>query len=273
LSCRYCRQPLEVSAINDDKNILILRKDLHHLFDMRRFAFVPKQFGTSEPVELVMHVLLPLGSPDIVGLYHNRCTQPIRGVSVECLFAHFAWALFTDEHMPFLGSDLKYAVRLWDKDEGKAETRTLGGLEVRSIAHVFEPIRSQSRSVSPKKRSHSTQGGHRDKNSYDDNDDDGDSVDEILDEPSRGRPRKRSWEALGHDDEQVPSLSCSFASGTDSSLASSTGSRVSHSLTLDAVDTAPLLISAGDSIDKQRPQKRIHVEEKPGEATQVDING
>ncbi|KAK3935961.1 hypothetical protein QBC46DRAFT_346059 [Diplogelasinospora grovesii] len=67
--------------------------DDFHIFDARRFTFVPKRFGacTSESAELVTHVLLPSGSPELVGLYHNRSPQPLRGISVECLFARFAY--------------------------------------------------------------------------------------------------------------------------------------------------------------------------------------
>ncbi|AEO62005.1 hypothetical protein MYCTH_2312885 [Thermothelomyces thermophilus ATCC 42464] len=208
---RYCRRPLEVAAINDDKNMLILRKDLHHLFDARRFTFVPKQFGayTSESFQLVTHVLLPSGSPELVGLYHNRLPQPIRGISVECLFARFAWCIFTDEHMPFFLSELEYVVRLWDKARGETETRTLRGLDVRSSAQVFESARSQNRSVSPKKRSLSTQGDGRldSGDGYWSDDDDRTSDDDEcgwLGEPPRGRRRKRSWEGLERDDGQVP---------------------------------------------------------------------
>ena len=73
------------------------------LFDAWRFTFVPKRFGTCAPesAELVTHVLLPSGSSEFVGLYHNRSPGLIRGISVECLFAHFAWSLSTDEHIPF----------------------------------------------------------------------------------------------------------------------------------------------------------------------------
>lgn len=268
--CRYCRRPLEVSAINDDKNILVLRKDLHHLFDSRRFTFVPKRFRAcaSEPAELVTHVLLPSGSPEFVGLYHNRSPQLIRGISVECLFARFAWSLFTDEHIPFLQSDLKYTVRLWDKANGEAETQTLRGLDVRSSAQVFDSTRSQSRSVSPKKRSLLIQDGGRadDSDGYlsDDGDSTGDEHDrDSWDESPRGRPRKRRWETLGHDAE-VPSLSASLASTTQSSLVSGLDRQVSQPLTPKLEDTTTSLASsADDTTGGQKPPKRIHIEE-PG---------
>jgi hypothetical protein len=272
VGCRYCRLPLEVSAINDDKNILILRKDLHHLFDARRFTFVPKRFGTytsgSAP-ELVTHVLLPSGSPELVGLYHNRSPQPIHGISIECLFARFAWSLFTDEHIPFFDSDLEYTVRLWDKAKGEAETQALRGLDVGSIAQVFESARSQSRSVSPKKRSLSTYGGAQHDGDDDYSSDDEDIIDNEdscygWDELPRGRPRKRSREIWELDDGQVPSLSGSFASATQSSLGTRPGRRVSQPLTPEEGDTAAPLESDGKTAEDQRPQKRIRLGKQPG---------
>ncbi|KAK0655297.1 hypothetical protein B0T16DRAFT_341490 [Cercophora newfieldiana] len=179
---RYCRRPQQVSAINDDKNILILRKDLHRLFDARRFTFVPKRFGTltSESAELVTHVLLPSGSPEFMGLYHNRLPQPIRGISVEFLFARFAWSLFTDQNFPFFGSDIEYAVRLWDDAKGEAETQVLSGLDVGSRAQVSDSTRSQSR------RDDGGDGYWSDDGDIFGDDHDSDS----WDDPPRGRTRK-----------------------------------------------------------------------------------
>jgi hypothetical protein len=159
-------------------------------------------------------------------------------------------------------------VRLWDKAKGEAETQTLRGLDVRSIAQLFESTRSQSRSVSPKKRSLSTQGGGRvdggDGYLSDYGDGTSDEHDrDRWDEPPRGRSRKRSWETLGREDGQVPSLSRSFASGTQSSLSSRRSRRVLQPLTPKGVAvTSPA--SAGDTTGGQRPPKRIHCEDNPG---------
>ncbi|KAK3367396.1 hypothetical protein B0T24DRAFT_635758 [Lasiosphaeria ovina] len=274
---RYCRRPLEVSAINDDKNILVLRKDLHHLFDARRFTFVPKRFGAcaSEHAQVVTHVLLPSGSPEFVGLYHNRSPQLICGISVECLFARFAWSIFTDEHIPFFQSDLEYTVRLWDKAKGEAEIQTLRGLDVRSSAQVFEATRSHSRSVSPKKRSLPAQGGGGVEDGDGDWPDDGDGTNvkhdhDGWDEPPRGRSRKRRWEAVGRDGE-VPGLS-PFASTTQSSLASGRGRQISQPQTpKEGNNTAASQASASDTSRSQKAPKRIHVEEPDVESPRRPI--
>ncbi|OAA66551.1 hypothetical protein SPI_01127 [Niveomyces insectorum RCEF 264] len=253
----YCRRPLEVSAINDDKNILVLRKDIHHLFNTRRFTFVPKRFSTSasEAAKLVTHVLLPSGSPELIGLYHNRLPQPIYGISVECLLARFAWSIFTDEHIPFFQSDSEYTVLLWNNIKGEAETRTLKGLDVGSITRIFESTRTQSRSVNPKKRSRSTydstQGDSCDDCSSDEDDitsdDDGDRDRLPRDYPPRGRSLKRVW-----DDDHVPSVSSSFTSATQSSIAGVPTRLASQPPTPKQAGT---VASPG-----RRPQKRMHVQ-------------
>ncbi len=227
---------------------------------------MPKRFGTCAPesAELVTHVLLPSGSPEFVGLYHNRSPQLIRGISIECLFARFAWSLFTDEHIPFFQSDLEYTVRLWDKAKGEAENQTLRGLDVRSSAQVFESTRPQSRSVSPKKRSLPTQGGGVDGGDgdwSDDGDSTGDEHDrDSWDEPPRGRSRKRRWEALERDGE-VQSLSASFASTTQSRIASGQSRQASQPLTPKEGENTASLASAGDTTGSQKAPKRIHIEE------------
>lgn len=195
-------------------------------------------------------MLLPSGSPELIGLYHNRLTQPICGISVEFLLARFAWSIFTDEHMPFFHSDLECTVQLWNNIKGEAEIRNLKGLDVRSIARLFESTRSQSRSVSPKKRSRSTHGDKADgggDNYWSDDEDNPSDHDRERDYPPRGRPRKRGW-----DDDEVPSLSSSFTSATQSSLASVQTRRASRPPT-------PKQAKAVASPDR-RPQKRICVE-------------
>ncbi|KAK3904798.1 hypothetical protein C8A05DRAFT_13369 [Staphylotrichum tortipilum] len=202
---RYCWRPLEASAINDENNLIVLRRDIHYLFDSRRFTLIPKRFIT-DPVgslQLVSHVLIPSGSPELVGLYHNRSPQSIRGISLECLFARFAWSLFTDEHVPFFGSGLKYAVRLWSEEKNEAEIQTLRGHDIGSRTQVFDSTtRSQSRSISPRKRPRPTQGNDSLANGgggywSDDEEEMEDAMKEkdycdAQDQPPRGRTMKRS---------------------------------------------------------------------------------
>ncbi|KAK3364145.1 hypothetical protein B0T25DRAFT_620390 [Lasiosphaeria hispida] len=74
-------------SVDDPRNVLLLRSDLHHLFDQGRFVLVPKE-GI-----WVVHILSGLPEEELAALYHNVCLQPLSGLSVEFLFARFAWTV------------------------------------------------------------------------------------------------------------------------------------------------------------------------------------
>ncbi|KXX75351.1 hypothetical protein MMYC01_207659 [Madurella mycetomatis] len=133
---RYCRLPTDPRTINDERNLIILRRDLNHVLDTRRFTFAANQLS---------------------GLHHNGALQqPTWGLAVEFLFARFAWTLFTDEHMPFLNGLVRHNVLLFDPSEGRLDEEVLRSSEVRKHAKFCESY-SCSRSVSPKKRQRSSQ--------------------------------------------------------------------------------------------------------------------
>ncbi|KAK4144476.1 uncharacterized protein C8A04DRAFT_27662 [Dichotomopilus funicola] len=148
------------------RNLVLLRRDLHHLLDTRRFTFVAKSVFAqplSSPAacmptaQLALHVMLPSGSDQLPGLYHNRALQePVRGIAVEFLFARFAWTLFTDEHMPFLKGFVEHTVLLYNLSEDRVEEEKLHSAEIRMQAKLFGSY-SSSRSVSPRKRPRSSQ--------------------------------------------------------------------------------------------------------------------
>lgn len=251
---RYC--PPSSSAINDEKNILLLRKDIHHLFDTKRFVFVPKRPAapnrttlptTVLPAEahantpptpdldaqtkLAAYVLLPEMSPELVGLYHNRLPQPLCGLGVEFLFARFAWTIFSDTHMPFFGSDFKVDVRLFDKTTGAFETRHMRGVDTKAYTQLFD--RPQSKSASPRKRSLSTYSG-----SYQDEDD---FWYETW-EPPRGRTLKRSWDTCSSPSRDAPELGLSKCSVALASHPSPTTT-----------------VEGGSSHNCSPPKKRMHL--------------
>lgn len=118
--------------------------------------------------------------------------------------------------------------------------------------------------VSPKTRSLPTQGGGVDGGDGDWSDDGHSTGEEhdrdSWDEPPRGRSRKRRWEALERDGE-VPSLSTSFASTTQSRIASGQSRQASRPLTPKEGENNASLASAGDTTGSQKPPKRIHIEE------------
>ncbi|KAK1762450.1 hypothetical protein QBC33DRAFT_461377 [Phialemonium atrogriseum] len=135
---RYCCLAYDAFPINDENNLLLLRKDIHHLFDQRRFTFAPKKPDDDTPPHLVTHVLPPHGSVELVSLYHNRILHPLSGVSVKLLLARFAWSIFTDEIFPFFSGTQEYAVLLFDLETGKAITNRLRPSQIRARSSMFE---------------------------------------------------------------------------------------------------------------------------------------
>ncbi|KLU90700.1 hypothetical protein MAPG_10552 [Magnaporthiopsis poae ATCC 64411] len=178
---RYCRDQDAAQGITDDRNMLLLRADLHQLLDARRFTFAAKyvmlkpepapreprarvarrelllpvstHVSVSPPptpleAVLTLHVFLPHLSGELVRLYHNRHLQPIRGLAPEFLFARFARSIFTDPVYPFFDTVARFTVALWNNDEMRQDQETLETLELRRRMELFSPY-----AMSPKKRS------------------------------------------------------------------------------------------------------------------------
>jgi len=124
--------------LNNVENKLLLRSDLHALWDSRAFVLVPKR---GDVRNTVVHVLLE--SVELLALYHNRLTQPLHARR-ELLFARLAWALF-----PYVRSFLnarrgrRVAMRTETSD---VTVRMLSADQCSAIAE------QRKRSASPKKR-------------------------------------------------------------------------------------------------------------------------
>ena len=137
-------------------------------------------------------------------LWHNRRvhTLPLE-VSVECLFARFAWTIFSPSvFRDFLNAGKPRRILVWDQESRRHEVEEAGPERCRSIY-------TAARSRSPRKRPRETGGvqqdddegldAHQDQNASSDMDS-GYHDDSILlegeattppDEPQRGRTRKR----------------------------------------------------------------------------------
>ncbi|KAF2647014.1 hypothetical protein K491DRAFT_615417, partial [Lophiostoma macrostomum CBS 122681] len=86
---RYTNQQRPGSApVDDAQNAMLLRSDLHTIFDQKRFAVVPKG------AVLVIHITAPRSSLELTRLYHNVSLQPLVSVTVQYLLAWFAWTIF-----------------------------------------------------------------------------------------------------------------------------------------------------------------------------------
>ncbi|KLU90792.1 hypothetical protein MAPG_10643 [Magnaporthiopsis poae ATCC 64411] len=193
---RYCRKSTAPQPIMDARNMLLLRADLHSLFNARRFALVAKSVSDpaaatlpepSAAVCLVLHVMAHNYSNELVHLYHNRPPQPIRGLAPEFLFARYAWSLFADELYPFFRGNSRYNVLLFNRDTSELEQDSLPRQAVHERMRMY-PTYSAKGSKSPKKRPRE-QGSEDQIGAYDDDTasgDDGSSSDEEDTRPPRG---------------------------------------------------------------------------------------
>ncbi|KAL8282767.1 hypothetical protein RB597_010149 [Gaeumannomyces tritici] len=213
---QYVWQTMAHLPIDDERNLILLRRDLHFLFDRNRYVFVPRRppplpFASSQSPSLAIavHVLQPMGSSQLVNTYHNCLTQPLRGLSPEMLFARFAWALFHEEIVTFFRVHKEVVVRTWDEAADCVKDVTLRANAVARIARVFEPAGTRSRSDSPRKRALSSRDREsQDRDLCDELDPDWDEEDgwdsegnyeeEAADQWLRGRRRFRSPPTHSH---------------------------------------------------------------------------
>ncbi|EGP81914.1 uncharacterized protein MYCGRDRAFT_98057 [Zymoseptoria tritici IPO323] len=84
--------------VNAEENMVLLRQDIHTLWDSMRLSIVPKADAGGG---FAWAVHLNAWSPVLYGLYHHRGLHPLAGVQREYLFARFAWDIFP-KLQPFL---------------------------------------------------------------------------------------------------------------------------------------------------------------------------
>lgn len=155
---------------------------------------------------LVGHVFNSTPSGQLPMLWHNRRvhTLPME-VSVECLFARFAWTVFSPTvFRDFLEAGKSRRILVWNHETGKYDIEEANPEKCRAIWST-----SRSRSESPRKKQRRAESASQDEEGVDlyqeyhaasDVDSgyhDGpkplerDFFVSILDEPERGRTRKR----------------------------------------------------------------------------------
>ncbi|OAA34635.1 hypothetical protein NOR_08393 [Metarhizium rileyi] len=166
-------------------NTILVRRDTHKMWDDHRFAIVPKAG------KWVAHVLWNSPTVELEEEYHNLELQPLRGVSRYFLLCRFALAILSKSAFLSQGVPRRLITVV---ESGSIRVRSMSADEYRGM---FNKSRANSRSQSPKKRQRSTQnekeGDEYTEQSY------AETLFEIgsdLEEPERGRPRKRrcSWD-------------------------------------------------------------------------------
>lgn len=79
--------------LDDTANALLLRQDIHVLFDTGKFVFIPKKGAdAAESINIVSHVLVPIQELGL--LYHNVRLKPVSNIHPAFLLARFAWVIF-----------------------------------------------------------------------------------------------------------------------------------------------------------------------------------
>lgn len=186
------------NTIDASGNVIPLRSDIHTVFDDKVFAIVPKRNQTQGhesqgQLSLVLHVVNPITDDYFHQYYHNRKLLPIR-CSIECLFARFAWTIFTPG---VLGHFLDKCItsRLLLVHDAATGTMTIESRDREQVNALLAA--SRSRSASPKKRKVPDIASNDAGPQYDLYGDIGDDSEtdsgSTETNASRGRPRKRQW--------------------------------------------------------------------------------
>jgi hypothetical protein len=126
---------------NDLGNVILLRSDIHTVFDERKFVLFPKS-----DKGFVVHMLEP--TPDLAQLYHNVEVHPLMQCSPQFIFARFAWAIFPSLSTFISKPGVSRYLRI-------LKTFSTGAAYVEEEISGTEKLRakvSASRSRSPKKR-------------------------------------------------------------------------------------------------------------------------
>lgn len=129
-----------LEAINEPKNAILLRSDVHKIFDQKRFAIIPKSSL------LLVHIVAPGPLIELTKLYHNVSLQPIIGVAIQYILARFAWTIFA-QSTGFLERGLERKLYIYN-DTGITSIEEFSGDQCRQLLRS----RVQSRSQSGQKR-------------------------------------------------------------------------------------------------------------------------
>ncbi|EJP60774.1 uncharacterized protein BBA_10277 [Beauveria bassiana ARSEF 2860] len=174
----YTANPDLSSDMRCADNAILLRRDLHKLWDDHRFAFVPKQG------KWVLHALWRSPSNELETEYHNLELQPLYGVATHFLFCRFALAILSKS--VFLSQSVERRLVTLDGDD-RPLVQSMSSNEYRKL--ISTARRANSRSQSPKKRARSAQG--TDETEIDEAELDWSASSAQYEQ--RGRRRRRIW--------------------------------------------------------------------------------
>ena len=136
----YPQRP-RLPLIDDAQNAILLRSDIHTMFDQKRFAIVPKS-----SILLVHIVTRP--QTQMTNLYHNVSLQPLVDVAIQHVLARFAWTIFAQSE-EFIEQGLTRTLCTYIGD-GRTKIADFSGDDCRQLLRG-----TKSRSQSSRKRNRS----------------------------------------------------------------------------------------------------------------------
>ncbi|RKL20547.1 hypothetical protein BFJ72_g15020 [Fusarium proliferatum] len=169
-------------------NTILLRCDMHKMWDDDRFAVLPKAGGW------YTHVLLNSTTTEVEQEYHNVQLQPLRGVSRYFFFCRFALAIFAKG--AFLRQRIRRNLAILDHS-GSSKVREMSVDEYKELTNLA--ARGTSRSTSPTKRQRRDQSQSSPQSEAFSHVDDT-PEDDADQEFTRGRSRKRAGSPILPDD-------------------------------------------------------------------------
>jgi hypothetical protein len=141
--------------IDNPRNLVNLRVDMHRCFDRRWFTFVPKvtQAGVAPSSQFVTHILMD-DAAELWPTYHNVLVPSLSPESFPYLFAHFAWAILV-RVKPFVTRGFSRRVIQARVNDGKVdyETEMLSGSQLMSLYSS-----GASKASTPRKRKRAEEG-------------------------------------------------------------------------------------------------------------------
>ncbi|KAF4999337.1 hypothetical protein FDECE_11533 [Fusarium decemcellulare] len=143
---QYTSAPEQIDNTRCAENTMLLRRDLHKLWDDGVFAIGPKQG------KWVVHVLLNSPRIEIQESYHNLELQPLAGVRREYLLCRFALAIFSKSH--FWNGSLPRKLVFVDADGERPNEQVTREFSAKEYQKQFPTTsaRSASRNPSPKRQ-------------------------------------------------------------------------------------------------------------------------
>lgn len=218
------RYGMGLSDIDNQANILPLRKDIHHCFDDRWFVIAPKiakveTESTTPSIRYVTHIT-SRGAAELWPTYHNTLVESFYSSrSGAYLFARFAWAILIRVKLFVINGRPRHVIRIHKDEEGK--------IEYKGEYCTGEMLSSEyggggSQAATPKTRKSGPDSIANDEenpveSSSEDSDismDETDGLWDIMDD-WKGRGRRRRHESSG---ETVPDTKVHLASDVEAEL-------------------------------------------------------